>query len=102
MHPDPRCCPHCGRPALPLIDRVRLALARHPSATLGRVLWLTGSRDVSMVATMMRMVHLAARRGTVTASPTTPPHPDHSTVSAPLVLPGSLPASTHVARDGHA
>lgn len=93
-------CPCCGGPRLPLIDLVRGALELEPDAPLGRVLWLVGSRDTSMVATMVRMVRLAAARATVQAPRQTPISTGHSPVSAARSLPGSLRACPRVQEVG--
>lgn len=93
-------CPCCGAPRLPLIDLVRGALELEPDAPLGRVQWLVGSRDTSMVATMVRMVRLAAARATVQA-PTQPVNlPAGTCPRAPRGLPGSLRVSSSGARAG--
>lgn len=65
--PIARNCPCCGKPC-PLVDRVRDVLEREPDAPLGRVLQLVDSNDISMVATLRRMVQLAAGRARVQAS----------------------------------
>lgn len=85
-------CPCCGARSLPLIDAVTAVLDMEPDATLGRVLWLVGSGDVSMVATMMRMVRL--RRGSVVTSITTQPTAFGTCPHNPRVPTGSLRASS--------
>ena len=86
-------CPTCGGLRVPLIDLVRRALEMEPDATLGRVLWLTGSRDMSMVATLMRMVRLRAERATVQALPTIQPAQSGTSPRPDAPVPGSLRAS---------
>jgi len=88
-----RRCHSCGGLRVPLIDLVRRALEMEPDATLGRVLWLTGSRDVSMVATLMRMVRLRAERATVQGSGERLKTSTRTCANGPALPPGSLRAS---------
>ena len=93
-------CPCCGARRLPLIDLVRAALEMEPDAPLGRVQWLVGSRDTSMVATMVRMVRLAAARATVQAPEKVHFSPSGTCPRVPDARPGSLRASSSGARAG--
>lgn len=86
-------CPCCGAPRLPLIDLVRRALELEPDAPLGRVQWLVGSRDTSMVATMVRMVRLCAERATVQGSGERLKTSTRTCANGPALPPGSLRAS---------